>query len=111
MSSTYPFVVNTSEDEKYFWVVNDKTGQEITHKFLDKEIADEFARQLKNSLTTAPEEILISKSFFIIASRGYQNRGSAHSRASKLRLIDQKYSRVKKFDDLYYVYVKKEQED
>ncbi len=44
---TYPYIVKTTKKEREFWVVNDRTGEVITKRTIDKRLAEAYAKQMK----------------------------------------------------------------
>ncbi len=45
--ATYPFVIKATKNEREFWVVDERTGETITKRTIDKRLAEAYAKQMK----------------------------------------------------------------
>jgi len=52
--TTFPFSVRTNSKESLFWVVDERTGKDITKKTLKKELAFAFAKQQYRKMQEEP---------------------------------------------------------
>ncbi len=45
--ATYPYIVKATKKEREFWVVDDRTGEVITKRTIDRRLAEAYAQQMK----------------------------------------------------------------